>query len=75
MGVLGLSTTLPGPPGFLGTYQFGASCGIALYFPQLAAAAALFTFVSYVTQIITALLSLTIGMWLMSATKPAVAPV
>lgn len=70
MGVLGLSTTLPGPPGFLGTYQFGASCGIALFFPQLATAAALFTFVSYCTQIVTALLSLGLGMWLMSATKP-----
>ena len=74
MGVLGLSTTLPGPPGFLGTYQFGASCGIALFFPQLAAAAALFTFVSYVAQIITALLSLGLGMWLMSATKPSTQP-
>jgi hypothetical protein len=71
MGVLGLSTTLPGPPGFLGTYQFGASCGIALYFPQLAAAGALFTFVSYCAQLLTALLSLSLGMWLMSATKPS----
>jgi glycosyltransferase 2 family protein len=71
MGVLGLSTTLPGPPGFLGTYQFGASCGIALFFPQLATAAALFTFVSYCSQLITAGLSLLLGMWLMSATKPA----
>jgi uncharacterized membrane protein YbhN (UPF0104 family) len=75
MGVLGLSTTLPGPPGFLGTYQFGASCGIALFFPQLATAAALFTFVSYCTQLITALLSLLLGMWLMSITKPATAQV
>ena len=74
MGVLGLSTTLPGPPGFLGTYQFGASCGIALFFPQLATAAALFTFVSYVAQIITALLSLGLGMWLMAATKPSAQP-
>ena len=71
MGVLGLSTTLPGPPGFLGTYQFGASCGIALYFPQLTAAAALFTFVSYCAQLVTALLSLLLGLWLMSVTKPA----
>jgi hypothetical protein len=71
MGVLGLSTTLPGPPGFLGTYQFGASCGIALFFPQLATAAALFTFVSYCAQLITALLSLLLGLWVMSATKPA----
>lgn len=71
MGVLGLSTTLPGPPGFLGTYQFGASCGIALFFPQLATAAALFTFVSYCAQILTALLSLLLGLWVMSITKPA----
>jgi glycosyltransferase 2 family protein len=69
MGVLGLSTTLPGPPGFLGTYQFGASCGIALFFPQLATAGALFTFVSYCAQLLTALLSLLLGMWLMNATK------
>lgn len=75
MGVLGLSTTLPGPPGFLGTYQFGASCGIALYFPQLATAAALFTFVSYCAQLITALVSLLLGLWLMSITKPAQKPV
>ncbi|HTU61313.1 MAG TPA: lysylphosphatidylglycerol synthase transmembrane domain-containing protein, partial [Polyangiales bacterium] len=75
MGVLGLSTTLPGPPGFLGTYQFGASCGIALFFPQLATAAALFTFVSYCAQIITAVLSLLLGLWVMSITKPAQAQV
>ena len=74
MGVLGLSTTLPGPPGFLGTYQFGASCGIALFFPQLATAGALFTFVSYCAQLLTAALSLALGMWIMSATKEAAAP-
>jgi hypothetical protein len=73
MGVLGLSTTLPGPPGFLGTYQFGASCGIALFFPQLATAAALFTFVSYCSQLLTAALSLALGMWIMSATQEATA--
>jgi uncharacterized membrane protein YbhN (UPF0104 family) len=71
MGVLGLSTTLPGPPGFLGTYQFGASCGIALFFPEQADAALLFTFVSYCVQIVTALLSLLGGLWILSATKPA----
>lgn len=71
MGVLGLSTTLPGPPGFLGTYQFGASCGIALFFPDQAEAGALFTFVSYGVQLLTALVSLLLGLWIAAATKPA----
>ena len=66
IGVMGLSTTLPGPPGFLGTYQFGAYCGIAMFFPAQAEAAARFTFISYCTQLSNALLCLLVGMWIVS---------
>lgn len=71
IGVMGLSTTLPGPPGFLGTYQFGAFCGIALFFPDQAEAAARFTFVSYCAQLGYAVISLLLGLWILSSTKRA----
>jgi uncharacterized membrane protein YbhN (UPF0104 family) len=75
IGVMALSTTLPGPPGFLGTFQFGAYCGIALYFPTQAEAAARFTFISYCAQLTNALLCLLVGLWIVSrhaaaATQP-----
>ena len=57
---------MPGPPGFLGTYQFGAYCGIAMFFPAQAEAAARFTFISYCTQLSNALLCLLVGMWIVS---------
>lgn len=76
IGVMALSTTAPGPPGFLGTYQFGASCGIALFFPTYAEAATRFTFVSYCVQIGNALLCLLAGLFIVSrTTKPAAQPV
>ena len=66
IGVMALSTTAPGPPGFLGTFQFGAYCGIALFFPTQAEAAARFTFVSYCAQLANALLCLLVGLWIVS---------
>lgn len=71
IGVLGLGTALPGPPGFYGTYQIGAQCGIALFFPALVSSTGvLFTFVSYFTQLGTALVSLAVGFWLLARTQP-----
>ena len=74
MGVLGLSTTLPGPPGFYGMYQIGAYCGIAMFFPQqLLTSGVVFTFISYCTQLATAALSLLLGLWILGRSKrPAV---
>jgi hypothetical protein len=70
MGVLGLSTALPGPPGFYGMYQIGAYCGIAMFFPQLLlTSGVVFTFISYCTQLVTAALSLLLGLWIMSRTE------
>jgi len=75
MGVLGLSTTLPGPPGFYGMYQIGAYCGIAMFFPQqLLTSGVVFTFISYCTQLATAALSLLLGLWILGSSKrPGVA--
>ena len=69
IGVLGLSTALPGPPGFYGMYQLGVYCGVALYFPALVqTSGVLFAFVSYCVQLITAALSLLLGLWLLART-------
>lgn len=70
MGVLGLSTLLPGPPGFFGTYQIGAYVGIAMFFPaRLLLAGVVFTFISYVVQLATAGLCLAIGLWLLARSE------
>jgi len=62
LGVLGLGTALPGPPGFYGMYQIGCYCGIAMFFPDaLLTSGAVFTFVSYASQLLSAGLALLIG--------------
>jgi uncharacterized protein (TIRG00374 family) len=73
MGVLGLSTLLPSGPGFFGTYQLGAYCGLSMFFPDttVLTAGAVFTFVSYAAQLSSGLLALFAGLWLMSRTAPA----
>ncbi|MEY4578910.1 MAG: hypothetical protein RL701_3613 [Pseudomonadota bacterium] len=71
VGVLGLSTALPGPPGFFGTYQIGGLCGVALFFPELVpTAATVFVFVSYATQVFSAVAALALGMWILAVTRP-----
>jgi hypothetical protein len=72
LGVLGLGTLIPGPPGFFGTYQIGAYCGIAMFFPELlTTSGVMFTFISYATQLVTGAISLLIGMWILSNTRQA----
>jgi uncharacterized protein (TIRG00374 family) len=72
MGVLGLSTLLPSGPGFFGTYQLGAYCGLSMFFPEASVltAGAVFTFVSYTVQLTVGVLSLLLGLYLMSTTSP-----
>jgi uncharacterized protein (TIRG00374 family) len=69
MGVLGLGTLLPSGPGFFGTYQLGAYCGLALFFPEnvVLQAGAIFTFVSYSAALVTTILVGLLGMRLMSS--------
>ncbi|HEY2732330.1 MAG TPA: lysylphosphatidylglycerol synthase transmembrane domain-containing protein, partial [Polyangiales bacterium] len=75
LGVLGLSTLLPSGPGFFGTYQLGAYCGLSMFFPEsmVLNAGAVFTFVSYTVQLAMGVLVLLAGMWLMSTTTPGAA--
>lgn len=74
LGVLGLGTLIPGPPGFFGTYQLGAYCGIAMFYPQLVlTTGAVFTFISYVTQLVVSGCSLLLGLWLIATTRKAAA--
>jgi uncharacterized protein (TIRG00374 family) len=72
LGVLGLSTLLPSGPGFFGTYQLGAYCGLAMFFPEsvVLSSGAVFTFISYTTQLLVALLFLLGGLWIMGRTTP-----
>jgi hypothetical protein len=76
MGVLGLSTVLPSGPGFFGTYQLGAYCGLAMFFPEatVLSAGAVFTFVTYAVQIVTGVLTLFAGLWLTPARIERVQP-
>jgi len=71
LGVLGLGTALPGPPGFYGMYQIGCYCGIAMFFPDtLLTSGAIFTFVSYASQLLSAALALIVGTLLLSTVAP-----
>lgn len=72
VGVMGLSTLLPSGPGFFGTYQLGAYCGLAMFFPEstVLSSGAMFTFVSYTVQLGVAALGLFVGFWLMAKTAP-----
>ena len=68
MGVLGLGTLLPSGPGFFGTYQLGAYCGLAMFFPEslVVQAGAVFTFVSYTAQLAITFVFGLIGLRMMS---------
>jgi hypothetical protein len=69
MGVLGLGTLLPSGPGFFGTFQLGAYCGLAMFFPEnlVLQAGAVFTFVSYTVALGTTILVGLIGLKLMAS--------
>lgn len=72
MGVMGLGTLLPSGPGFFGTYQLGAYCGLAMFFPEnhVLRAGALFTFVSYSCALATTVVTGLIGLKLMASGSP-----
>ena len=72
LGVMGLSTLLPSGPGFFGTYQLGAYCGLTMFFPEavVLGPGAVFTFFSYTTQLLVSLLFLLGGLWIMARTTP-----
>lgn len=72
IGVLGLSTLLPSGPGFFGTYQLGVYCGLAMYFPAeiVLGPGAVFTFVTFTTQLVLGAALGVLGLWLLSATSP-----
>lgn len=76
VGVMGLSTLLPSGPGFFGTYQLGAYCGLAMFFPEpvVLTSGAMFTFVSYTVQLGVAALGLFVGFGLLAKTASRVTP-
>lgn len=69
MGVMGLGTLLPSGPGFFGTYQLGAYCGLAMFFSEslVLQAGAVFTFAGYCCALATTFLVGLIGMKLMAS--------
>jgi uncharacterized protein (TIRG00374 family) len=71
MGIMGIGTLIPSGPGFFGTYQLAAYCGLAMFFPEpvILRAGALFTFISYSIHFVLTALSAVVGAWLM-ATAP-----
>ncbi|MET0388607.1 MAG: lysylphosphatidylglycerol synthase transmembrane domain-containing protein [Polyangiales bacterium] len=73
IGVLGLGTALPGPPGFYGTYQLACYCGIAMFYPdRVLSSGVMFTFIGYCTQLAIAVLCLGAGLWLLARTQQPV---
>lgn len=72
MGVMGLGSLLPSGPGFFGTYQLGAYCGLALFFPEdsVLQAGAVFTFATYCCALATTVVVGAIGLWLMTTSPP-----
>jgi hypothetical protein len=66
MGIMGIGTLIPSGPGFFGTYQLSAYCGLAMFFPEsvVLTSGAVFTFVGYTTQIVLTGVSCLIGLWL-----------
>jgi glycosyltransferase 2 family protein len=52
MGVLGIATVLPGPPGLLGLFQAGVYAALTMYFPErvVTGAGSAYVFLLYVLQ-------------------------
>ena len=73
MGVMGLGSLLPSAPGFFGTYQLGAYCGLALFFPEstVLSAGAAFVFLSYTIQLAVTVVYFVAGLMLMARVKQA----
>jgi glycosyltransferase 2 family protein len=71
MGIMGIGTLIPSGPGFFGAYQLSAYCGLAMFFPEssILSSGALFTFVSYTTQIVVTTLSCPLGYFLMASPR------
>jgi uncharacterized protein (TIRG00374 family) len=76
MGIMGIGTLIPGGPGFFGTYQLAAYCGLAMFFaePTVLSSGALFTFVSYTVNVAMTALSCLVGAWLMVSERPRLVP-
>ena len=77
IGVMALSTLLPSGPGFFGTYQLGIYCGLAMFFPEsiVLGPGAVFTFVTFTTQLVIGGLMGVFGLWLLSThSAPQSAP-
>jgi uncharacterized protein (TIRG00374 family) len=74
MGIMGIGTLIPGGPGFFGTYQLAAYCGLAMFFaePVILSSGALFTFVSYAVNVAMTALSCLVGAWMMASAGGAV---
>lgn len=72
MGIIGIGTLIPGGPGFFGTYQLAAYCGLAMFFhePVILRGGALFTFVSYMVHVVMTALSCLVGIALMASARP-----
>ncbi len=74
LGVLGLGVIVPAGPGLFGAFQIGTYSGLALYFPLtvLRTSGAVMAFVSYAAQLLSMLLALGLGFWIVSRSKRAV---
>jgi uncharacterized protein (TIRG00374 family) len=76
MGILGIGSLIPSGPGFFGAYQLSAYCGLAMFYPEsvILSSGAVFTFVSYSTQVVMTAASLPLGLGLMGALRKSRAP-
>lgn len=72
VGVMGLGALLPSGPGFFGTFQLGAYCGLAMFFPEsfVVHTGSIFTFVSYTLQLAINVLCGLAGLKLMASRPP-----
>jgi len=68
VGVMGLGTLIPAGPGFFGAYQLSGFTALALFYPEPAVLSlgAAFVFISYCTHLVSNVMSLAPGSWLMA---------
>jgi uncharacterized membrane protein YbhN (UPF0104 family) len=73
LGITGLGTLIPSGPGFFGTYQMSAYCGLAMYFAEsvVVTSGAAFVFISFTAQLGLTAASCLVG-WRLMATSPPV---
>ena len=72
VGVIGLGLLIPSGPGMFGTYQLASYAALAMFRPEevVVTAGAAFVFLTYTVQLLSTLVSVGVGYWLMQGSRP-----